>query len=178
MHQHIVVSILDPGAVRMMRGVKADKCHNSERSRALRDNIGLVGKCWAPDCGQWLQISHVAFSHMWPVVTSHTQQVLRLVRAVRYARDLQLIATGAARSKSSSSPALACLCLSDSDLHQHEVSCLILSLRTFLWSVLLLVMTIYVRNFEQLLRFCPLRCCNDLCVVVEQGYQRAGPPDT
>ena len=59
MHQHIVVSILDPGAVRMMRGVKADKCHNSERSRALQDNIGLVGKCWAPDCGQWLQISHV-----------------------------------------------------------------------------------------------------------------------
>ncbi|CAE7734014.1 Scn9a, partial [Symbiodinium pilosum] len=42
-------------------------------------------------------------------------KVLRLVRAVRYARDLQLI-----------------------------VSCLILSLRTFLWSVLLLVMTIYV----------------------------------
>ncbi|CAE7022037.1 Scn11a [Symbiodinium natans] len=42
-------------------------------------------------------------------------KVLRLVRAVRYAGDLQLI-----------------------------VSCLILSLRTFLWSVLLLVMTIYV----------------------------------
>ena len=52
------------------------------------------------------------------------------MRFIRYAEELQLIATGRQALKP----------------HGKQVSCLILSFRTFLWSIALLLITFYARR--------------------------------
>ena len=59
---------------------------------------------------------------------------MRLVRFIRYAEELQLIATLYAQKAEAP-----------------QVSCLILSFRTFLWSIALLLITFYVRCSSDLL---------------------------